>query len=93
MSLILKGIMTKRFFIKKCLRTKIPLELVHSNLYGPINVNVQGRYEYFINFVDDYSSFGHIYLLHHKSDSLEKFREYKTDVEIQLGKIVKRHFD
>ena len=30
--------------------------------------------------------FGHVYLLHHNSDSLEKFREYKTKVENQLGK-------
>ena len=29
----------------------------------------------------------------HKSDSLEKLREYKTKVEIELGKTVKRHFD
>ena len=32
---------------------------------------------------------GHVYLLYHKSDSLEKFKEYKTEVEIQLGKTIK----
>ena len=37
--------------------------------------------------------FGHVYLLHHKSHFLEKFREFKTKVKIQLGKIVKRHFN
>ena len=54
-----------------------------------MNVNVQGEYEYFINFVDNYSRFGHVYLLHVKSDSLEKFREYKAKVENQLGKTIK----
>ena len=33
--------------------------------------------------------FGHVYLLHHKFDSLEKFREFKTKVKIQLGKTIK----
>ena len=85
--------MTKRPFTEKGLRAKIPLELVHLDLCGPMNVKVQGGYKYFINFVDDYSRFRHVYLLHHKFDSLEKFREYKVEVKIQLGKTVKRHFD
>ena len=33
--------------------------------------------------------FGHAYLLHHKSDSIENYREYKTKIENQLGKTTK----
>ena len=39
--------------------------------------------------MDDYSKFGHIYLIHHKSDSLEKFKKYKAEVENELGKTIK----
>ena len=82
--------MTKRSFTRKGFSTKIQLDLVYSNLFGSLNVKIQRGYEYFINFVDDYSRFGHIYLLHHNCDSLERFIEYKVEVEVQLGKIVKK---
>ena len=54
-----------------------------------MNVKVRGGYEYFISFIDDYSRYGHIYLIHHKSNSLEKFKEYKAEVENELGKTIK----
>ena len=50
----LEGKMTKRSFTGKGLRAKEPLELVHSDLCGPMNVRARGGYEYFINFIDDY---------------------------------------
>ena len=70
--------MTKRSFTGKGLRAKGPLELIHSNLYRPMNVEARGEYEYFFSFIDDYSKYGHIYLIHHKSDSFEKFKKYKS---------------
>ena len=85
----LEGKMTKRSFTGKGLRAKGPLELVHSDLCGPMNVKARGGYEYFISFIDDYSRYGHIYLIHHKSNSLEKFKEYKAEVENELGKTIK----
>ncbi|KAA0053145.1 gag/pol protein [Cucumis melo var. makuwa] len=48
--------MTKRSFTGKGLRAKTPLELVHSDPCRPMNVKARGGYEYFINFIDDYSS-------------------------------------
>ena len=54
-----------------------------------MNVRARGGYEYFINFIDDYSRYGYIYLMHHKSETLEKFKEFKIEVENQLGKIIK----
>ena len=62
---------------------------IHLDLCGLMNVKARGGYEYFINFIDDSSRYGHIYLIHHKSDSLEKFKEYKAEVENKLGKIIK----
>ena len=47
----------------------------------------QCGYEYFITFTDDHSRY--VYLMHHKSDSFEKFKEYMTEVEKQLGKPIK----
>ena len=65
------------------------LELVHSDVYGPMSIQVRDGYEYFITFTDDYSRFGYVYLMKQKSKSFEKFKEFKAEVENQLGKHIK----
>ena len=68
----LKGKMTKRRFKAKGNRTAIQLELVHTNVCGPMNIQAKGGYEYFIIFINDYSRYGYIYLLRHKVEAFEK---------------------
>lgn len=65
------------------------LELVHTNVCGPMDVRARGGCEYFITYADDYSRYGYIYLMHHKPDSFEKFKEYRAEVENQAGKKLK----
>ena len=55
----------------------------------PINIRAYDGYEYFIIFTDDHTRYGHVYLMRHKSDSFEKFKKYRTEVEKQLGKPIK----
>ena len=62
---------------------------MHTDLCGPMNVKARGGYEYFISFIDDYSRYDYIHLMHHKSEALEKFREYKIEVVNLLGKTIK----
>lgn len=45
--------------------------------------------EYFSIFTDDYSRYGHIYLIRHKFEAIEKFKEYKLEVEKQLNRSIK----
>ncbi|KAA0067405.1 gag/pol protein [Cucumis melo var. makuwa] len=80
---------TKRSFTGKGLRAKTSLELVHSDLCRPIDVKARGGYEYFISFIDDYSRYGHVYLIQNKFDSFEKLKEHKAEVENESGKIIK----
>ena len=54
-----------------------------------MNVKARGSFEYFVTFIDDYSRYGYVYLMHHKSDTFEKFKEYRAEVENQLGKSIK----
>ena len=42
-----------------------------------------------ITFIDEYTRFGHIYLISHKSEALECFRKYINLVENQLDKRIK----
>ncbi|CAJ2672347.1 unnamed protein product [Trifolium pratense] len=44
---------------------------------------------YFITFIDDYSRYGYLYLIHEKSQSLDVFKSFKAEVELQLGKKIK----
>ena len=45
--------------------------------------------EYFITFTDDYSRYRYIYLLKYKSKAVEKFKEFKLEVENQMGRLIK----
>ena len=40
-------------------------------------------------FIDDYSIFGYVYLMKWKSEAFEKFKEFRVEVENQLGKRIK----
>ena len=81
----IEGKMTKRPFLPKGNRSSELLELVHTNVCGSINIRAHGCYGYFITFTDDHSRYGYVYLMHHKSDSFEKFKEYR----IEVGKAVR----
>ena len=82
----LEGKMTKRPFKAKGYRTTKPLELVHTNV---IRVQAIGGYEYFVTFTDDYSRYGFVYLMRQKSETFDKFREYKAEAEKKLGVHIK----
>ena len=70
-------------------RAELPLQLIHSNICGPMNVRARHGDVYFINFIDAYTCFGHVYLISHKSEALECFRKYINLVENQLDKRIK----
>ena len=65
------------------------LELVNTDVCGPMSTQAKGGYEYFITFTDDYSRYGYVYLMRRKSEAFEKFKEFKAEVENQLCKCIK----
>ena len=77
--------MIKTPFAKSCERASDLLGLVHSDVCGPMSTTTRGGYEYFITFTDDLSRYGYIYLMKHKSEAFEKFKEFQN----QLGKKIK----
>ena len=46
-------------------------------------------YDSFITFTDDYSCYGYIYPIKERSEVLDKFKIFKTEVENQLDKRIK----
>lgn len=65
------------------------LELVHINICGPYNEMARGGFLYFITFIDDYSWYSYVYVMKCKLESLEMFREFRAQVEKQIGKHIK----
>ncbi|KAK2352400.1 secreted RxLR effector protein [Trifolium repens] len=83
------GKMTKAPFKGKGERANDLLALIHTDVCGPLNIPARGGFAYFITFTDDFSRYGYVYLMKHKSESFEKFKEFKNEVQNQLGKNIK----
>jgi hypothetical protein len=87
-SCLLKKI-TKPPFTGQSERTSDLLGLVHTDVCGPMSSVARDGFQYFITFTDDFSRYGYIYLMRHKFESFEKFKEFLNEVQNQLGKIIK----
>ncbi|GJZ03033.1 retrovirus-related pol polyprotein from transposon TNT 1-94 [Tanacetum coccineum] len=66
------------------------IEYVHSDLWGPSQVESLGGKRYFLSIVDDYSRMVWVYILRFKHEAFGKFKEWKQLVENQTGKTVKK---
>src|SRR4051812_29830175 len=52
-------------------------------------VSTRGGYRYFLTFTDDLSRYGYIYIMKHKSETFEKFKEFQNEVENHRDKKIK----
>ena len=77
----LMGKMTKTPFSGTMERATDLLEIIHTDVCGPMSVDARGGYRYFLTFTDDLSRYGYIYLMKHKSEIFEKFKEFQSKVE------------
>ena len=73
----LLGKMAKSPFTHKGERAKELLGLIHTVVCGPFSTSTRRGYLYFITFTDDFSRYGFVYLMRHKSEFFEKFKEFK----------------
>ncbi|GJU67256.1 zinc finger, CCHC-type containing protein, partial [Tanacetum coccineum] len=74
---------------KSITRKSVILELIHSGLCDFHATLSLGNKKYVITFIDDASRFWYVYLLHAKDETLDKFRIYKTEVELQQNNLTK----
>ena len=84
----LEGKTTRKPF-GKGKRAEFPLHLIYSNVCGPMNVRGRHGAVYFITFIDDYTRFGYVYLISHKSEAISCFKRFMNLVENQLDKKIK----
>ena len=66
-----------------------PLELIHSDLHGPLPVPSPEGFRYWITFIDDKTKLHGVMFLRQKSDSFEAFKTFKAYAENQLNAKIK----
>jgi transposase InsO family protein len=59
-------------------RTRRPLELIHSDVMGPINIPSWNSKRYVLCFVDDYTHFTVVYCMAEKSETFRFFKAYEA---------------
>ncbi|KAL0413319.1 UNVERIFIED_CONTAM: hypothetical protein Sradi_1533600 [Sesamum radiatum] len=83
--------MTKKPFVGQSTLATSLLDLIHSDVCRPLNAQARGGFSYFINFIDDHSRYGYVYLMRYKSKAFERFKEFRLEVENQTGRKIKTY--
>ncbi|GJW78488.1 zinc finger, CCHC-type containing protein [Tanacetum coccineum] len=86
--LLVLGHITRQPF-KSITKKYVILELIHSDLCDFHATPSFRNKKYVITFIDDASRLCYVYLLHAKDEALDKFRIYKTEVELQQNDLIK----
>ena len=64
-------------------RVTKPLQLVHTDVCGPIKPSSLGKSNYFLLFIDDFSRKMWAYFLKQKSEAFGAFKKFKAFIEKQ----------
>ncbi len=65
------------------------LEIVHTDVCGPMGTTSHGGARYFFTFINDFSRKTHVYFLKTKGEAFEKFKQYKALVDNKIGHKIK----
>ena len=84
-----RGKMTRAPFPKRTERKSGLLEIVHTDVCGPMRTESIGRGRYFVIFIDDHSKWCEVRVIREKNQAFEAFKEFKAYAEKQTGKQIK----
>ena len=76
-----KGNNTKKTFPCSERKEKAILEIIHSDVCGPMSSSSLSEYVYYVSFIDDFSRKKWIYFMKNKDELFGKFKEFKTLIE------------
>jgi hypothetical protein len=85
----LAGKLSAAPFKSSASRASQPLELIHSDLHGPLKTSTHDGYRYWITFIDDCTKFRVLLLLKRKSEAFGAFKRFKAYAENQLNAKIK----
>ncbi|KAE9338286.1 hypothetical protein PF008_g12130 [Phytophthora fragariae] len=70
-------------------KTQRILEVVHSDVMGPMNPKSKGGARFVVTFIDDYSRYVSVYMLKSKAEVLKYFDNFRQLAETQTGSTLK----
>ena len=70
--------MTKTMFSRTMERASDLLEIIQTDVCGPMSFDARGGYRYFLTLTDDLSRYGYIYLMKHKSKNLKSSKNFRV---------------
>jgi len=75
----------------KCSRRRCGkcLDLIHTDVCGPMSTETPGGKKYFLTLIDDFSRYTVLYLLHSKDEVPGKLQEYIAYVSNKFGRMPK----
>ena len=79
---------TKKPFSRSKNRSKGILDLIHSDIYGPMSSPSLSGCLYYVLFIDDHSRKSWIYFLKAKSETFDRFKAFKALIENQTGRYI-----
>jgi hypothetical protein len=85
----LYGKMTKTLFFGTMEWASDLLEIIHADVSGPMSVDACGEYPYFLTFTGELNRYVYIYLMKHKSEMFEKFKQFQSEVENHHNRKIK----
>ena len=68
------------------MEAKGPLELIHSDVFGPVKQPSISGLKYMVTFIDDFSKFVWVYFMKEKSETFSRFKEFKEVAEAEINK-------
>ena len=72
------------------IKTTRKLELVHTDVCGPMHIPSRSGMTYMVSFTDDHTRVATVYFMIHKSDVVDKFSEYHAKVVGESGEQIGR---
>jgi hypothetical protein len=87
----IKAKMVRKPFPKEASSSSVQLlDLIHTDVCGPMQTVTPGNKKYYMTMIDDHSRYTKVYLLNQKSEVTAKVKEYVNHVKTQFGKIPKK---
>jgi len=65
------------------------LDLIHTDVCGPMRTRLEGGVRYFVTFIDDHTRWCEVYFMREKNEVADKFQEFMKMAKNQTGRRIK----
>ena len=80
---------SKKYFPSSENRVKEIINLIDSDVCGPMSVKFLGGASYYVSLIDDYLRKTWVYLMKTKNELFDRFKKFQAQIENLLGKKIK----